>query len=212
LALNLELSANDYQRKLDFSLIKKEKMKMITTLAQNWWTFTVRGVFALLFGFLAFVVPGATLTALIYVFGFYAILNGVFALYAAWNLRRYDRWWVFLLEGLLGVAAGVLAFVYPGVTAVAFLAVIAAWAILVGILQIVAAIRLRQEIQNEWSLGLGGLASLIFGVLLVVWPRSGLLAISWIIGLYAFVFGIMLLILGSRLRSLNKSIHQAAVV
>jgi len=212
LALNLQLSANDYQRKLDFSLIKKEKMKMITTLAQNWWTFTVRGVLALLFGFLAFVVPGATLTALIYVFGFYAILNGVFALYAAWNLRSYDRWWVFLLEGLLGIAAGVLAFVYPGVTAVAFLAVIAAWAILVGILQIVAAIRLRQEIQNEWSLGLGGLASLIFGVLLVVWPRSGLLAISWIIGLYAFVFGIMLLILGSRLRSLNKSIHQAAVV
>ena len=173
---------------------------MITSLAQNWWTFTLRGVFALLFGFLAFVAPSATLTTLVFVFGFYAILNGVLALYAAWNLRSFDRWWVLLLEGLLGIAAGVIAFVWPGAAALAFLSIIAAWAILVGILQIVAAIRLRQEIENEWSLGLGGLVSVIFGVLLVVWPRSGLVTISWIIGLYAIAFGIMLLVLGSRLR------------
>jgi len=185
---------------------------MVTSLAQNWWTFTLRGVFALLFGFLAFVAPGATLTTLVYVFGFYAILNGAFALYAAWNLRSFDRWWVFLLEGLLGIVAGVIAFVYPGVTALAFLSIIAAWAILVGILQIVGAIRLRQVIENEWSLGLGGLASIVFGVLLVVWPRSGLVTISWIIGFYAVAFGIMLLSLGSRFRSLNKAIHQTAGV
>ena len=185
---------------------------MITSLAQNWWTFTLRGVLALLFGVLAFVAPGATLTTLVYVFGFYAILNGVLALYAAWNLRSFDRWWVLLLEGLLGIAAGVIAFVWPGAAALAFLSIIAVWAILVGILQIVAAIRLRLEIENEWSLGLGGLASVIFGVLLVVWPRSGLVTISWIIGLYAIAFGIMLLVLGSRLRGLDKSIHQAAGV
>ncbi|HET8562692.1 MAG TPA: HdeD family acid-resistance protein [Candidatus Binatia bacterium] len=185
---------------------------MITALAQNWWTFTLRGVLALLFGILAFVAPGATLTTLIFVFGFFAILNGLFALYAAWNLRSFDRWWLLLLEGLLGIAAGVIAFVYPRAAALAFLSIIAAWAILVGILQIVAAIRLRQEIKNEWSLGLSGLASVVFGVLLVVWPRSGLVAISWIIGLYAIAFGIMLLVLGSRLRGLNKSIHQAAGV
>jgi uncharacterized membrane protein HdeD (DUF308 family) len=183
---------------------------MITSLAQNWWTFTLRGVFAILFGILAFVAPGATLTTLVYVFGFYAILNGVFALYAAWNLRSFDRWWVFLLEGLLGIAAGVIAFFYPGATALAFLSIIAAWAILVGILQIVGAIRLRTVIENEWSMGLGGLASVVFGVLLVVWPRSGLVTISWIIGFYAIAFGVMLLVLGSRLRGLNKSIHQAA--
>jgi uncharacterized membrane protein HdeD (DUF308 family) len=185
---------------------------MITALAQNWWTFTLRGVFAILFGLLAFVAPGATLITLIFVYGFYAILNGGFALYAAWNLRSYDRWWVFLLEGLLGIAAGVIAFVYPGAAAVAFLAIIAVWAILVGILQIVAAIRLRQMIENEWSLGLGGLFSVVFGVLLVVWPRSGLVAISWIIGFYAVAFGVMLLILGSRLRGLNKTIRQTAGV
>ena len=181
---------------------------MITSLAQNWWTFTLRGVFAVLFGILAFVAPGATLTTLVWVFGFFAILNGAFALYAAWNLRSFDRWWVFLLEGLLSIAAGVIAFVYPGAAALAFLSVIAVWAILVGILEIVAAIRLRQEIDNEWSLGLGGLLSVIFGVLLVVWPRSGLVAISWIIGIYAIAFGVMLIMLGSRLRGLNKTIQQ----
>ncbi len=183
---------------------------MVTSLAQNWWTFTLRGVFALLFGVLAFVAPGATLTTLVYVFGFYAILNGVLALYAAWNLRSFDRWWVLLLEGLLGIAAGVIAFVWPGAAALAFLFIIAAWAILVGILQIVAAIRLRQEIENEWSLGLGGLASVIFGVLLMVWPRSGLVTISWIIGIYAIAFGVMLLVLGTRLRGLNKTSQQRA--
>ena len=183
---------------------------MVSSLARHWWTFTVRGVFALLFGILAFVAPGATLTTLVYVFGFYAILNGAFALYAAWNLRSFDRWWLLLLEGLLSIAAGVIAFVYPAAAALAFLSIIAAWAILVGILQIIAAIRLRQEIENEWSLGLGGLASVIFGVLLVVWPRSGLVAISWIVGIYAIFFGVMLLMLGSRLRGLNKTIQQRA--
>jgi len=183
---------------------------MVTRFAQNWWTFTLRGGLALLFGILAFVAPSATLASLIFVFGFYAILNGLFALYAAWNLRSYDRWWIFLLEGLLGIAAGVIAFVSPGATALAFLSIIAAWAILVGILQIVAAIRLRQVIENEWSMGLSGLASVVFGVLLEVWPRSGLVTISWIIGFYAIAFGIMLLLLGSRLRSLNKTIHETA--
>jgi uncharacterized membrane protein HdeD (DUF308 family) len=185
---------------------------MVTSLAQNWWTFTLRGVFALLFGFLAFVAPGATLTTLVFVFGFYAILNGVLALYAAWNLRSFDRWWLLFLEGLLGIAAGVIAFVYPGAAAIAFLSILAVWAILAGILQIVEAIRLRQEIENEWSLGLSGLASVVFGVLLVVWPRSGLVTISWIIGLYAIAFGVMLLILGSRLRGLNKAIQPRAGV
>lgn len=183
---------------------------MVASLAQKWWTFTLRGVSALLFGVLAFVAPGATLTTLLYVFGFYAILNGVLALYAAWNLRSFDRWWVLLLEGLLSIAAGMIAFVWPGAAALAFLSIIAAWAILVGILQIVSAIRLRQEIENEWSLGLGGLASVISGVLLVVWPRSGLVTISWIIGIYAIAFGVMLLVLGSRLRALNKTNQQRA--
>lgn len=181
---------------------------MITNLANNWWTFVLRGVFALLFGVIAFVYPGLTILSLTFVFGFYAILDGIFALVAAWSNRSSDRWWVLLLEGLLGLAAGVIAFIWPGSTALALLWVIAAWAILTGILEIVAAIRLRQEVENEWWLGLGGLTSIIFGVLLVIWPGSGLVTISWLIGFYAIAFGISMLILGFRLQGLNKSIKQ----
>jgi len=182
---------------------------MITALAQNWWAFLLRGIAAILFGIIAFGWPGVTIVSLTYVFGFYALLDGVFALIAAWSIRGADRWWVLLLEGLLGIVAGVIAFVYPQVTALALLTVIAAWAILTGILEIVAAIRLRQEIDNEWSLGLAGLASVVFGVLLVVWPQSGLVTISWIIGFYAIAFGIMMLVLGFRLQGMNKTINQA---
>ena len=181
---------------------------MITNLARNWWAFVLRGVFALLFGVVAFVYPGLTVLSLTFVFGFYALLDGVFALMAAWSFRSSDRWWVLLLEGLLGIAAGVIAFISPGITALALLTVIAAWAILTGVLEIVAAIRLRQEIENEWWLGLGGLASIIFGVLLVIWPDSGLVTISWIVGFYAIAFGISMMILGFRLQGLNKTINQ----
>jgi uncharacterized membrane protein HdeD (DUF308 family) len=181
---------------------------MITNLANNWWTFVLRGIFALLFGVIAFVWPGLTILALTYVFGFYAILDGIFALVAAWSNRSSDRWWVLLLEGLLSLAAGVIAFVSPGSTALALLWVIAAWAILTGILEIVAAIWLRQEIENEWWLGLSGLASIIFGLLLVIWPGSGLVTISWLIGFYAIVFGVSMLMLGFRLNDLNKTIKQ----
>ncbi len=181
---------------------------MITNLANNWWTFVLRGVLALLFGVIAFVWPGLTILSLTYVFGFYAILDGIFALVAAWSNRSSDRWWVLILEGLLSLAAGVIAFVSPGSTALVLLAVIAAWAILTGILEIVAAVRLRQEIENEVWLGLGGLASIVFGVLLVIWPGSGLVTISWLIGFYAIAFGISMLVLGFRLQGVNKSIKQ----
>ncbi len=181
---------------------------MITTLTRNWWALILRGVLALLFGLVAFVWPGLTILSFIFVFGFYALLDGIFALKAAWSNRSSDRWWVLLLEGLLGLAAGVIAFISPGITALALLSVIAAWAILTGVLEIVAAIRLRQEIENEVWLGLAGLASIVFGVLLVIWPNSGLVTLSWIVGFYAIVFGISMLILGFRLQGLNKSIKQ----
>jgi uncharacterized membrane protein HdeD (DUF308 family) len=181
---------------------------MITGLARDWWAFVLRGIVALLLGVVALVWPEVTIRSLTYVFGFYALLDGVFALVAAWAIRGIGRWWVLLLEGLLGIVAGVIAFLRPDVTALALLMVIAAWAILTGILEIVAAIQLRKEIENEWWLGLGGLASIVFGVLLVIWPQSGLVTISWIIGLYAIIFGVAMLALGFRLRGLNKAITQ----
>lgn len=181
---------------------------MINSLARNWWALVLRGVLAILFGIAAFVWPGLTILSLTFVFGFYALLDGIFALIAAWSNRSHERWWVLLLEGLLGVAAGVIAFMSPGVTALALLSVIAVWAILTGVLEIMAAIRLRREIENEWWLALGGLFSIIFGVLLLIWPGAGLVTISWIIGGYAVAFGIMMLMLGFRLQGFNKSVKQ----
>lgn len=178
---------------------------MITTLTQNWWTFLLRGLVALLFGLIAFIWPGLTIISLTYVFGYYALLDGIFAFMAAWSKRRGGRWGILLLEGLLGLATGVFTLISPGWTALALLAVIAAWAILTGLLEIMAAIRLRQEIENEWWLGLGGLASLIFGALLLIWPESGLVTLSWIIGSYAIVFGVSTLMLGFRLYGLNRT-------
>lgn len=181
---------------------------MITELARSWWAFVLRGIVTFLFGLIALIWPGLTILVLTYVFGFYALLDGIFALVAAWSIRSSGRWWVHFLEGLVGIAAGVIAFLRPGVTALALLAVIAAWAIITGILEIVAAIRLRQEIENEWWMGLSGFASIIFGVLLLIWPLSGMVTISWIIGFYAIVFGVSMLFFGIRLRGLNKVITQ----
>jgi uncharacterized membrane protein HdeD (DUF308 family) len=181
---------------------------MVTKLVRNWWAFVLRGLFALLVGLIALVWPSVTIGSLTLVYGFYTLLDGIFTVMAAWSNRSNERWWVLLLSGLLGIAAGVITFVSPGVIALTLLTVIAVRSILTGLLEIVAAIRLRQKMENEWSLGLGGLASLIFGVLLLIWPASALVAISWTIGIYAFAFGIMMLLLGSRLHGLNKSIEE----
>ena len=187
---------------------------MITTLTRNWWALVLRGVLAILFGLAAFLWPGLTIFSLTFVFGFYAMLDGIFALVAAWSNRSHERWWVLLLEGLLGIAAGVIAFISPGLTALALLTVIAVWAILTGIMEIMAAIRLRREIANEWWLALGGLFSIVFGVLLLIWPESGLITLSWIIGGYALAFGLMMLMLGFRLQGVHKTIkgHTASTI
>ncbi|MCB0209876.1 MAG: HdeD family acid-resistance protein [Anaerolineae bacterium] len=183
---------------------------MITNLARNWWALVLRGIFALIFGIIAIVWPGLTILSLTFVFGFYALLDGIFALAATWSNHSHERWWLLLIEGLLSLAAGVVAFIMPGVTALALLTVIAVWAVLTGILEIVAAVRLRQEMQNEVWLGLAGLASIIFGVLLVVWPGAGLVTISWIVGFYAVIFGLAMMVLGFRLRGMNNTVMQHA--
>jgi uncharacterized membrane protein HdeD (DUF308 family) len=179
---------------------------MITAVARNWWVFLVRGLAAILFGILAFIWPGITLFVLVLFWGAYALVDGIFALIAAFSGQAaQQRWWVLLLEGLLGIAAGIVTFLWPGMTAIALLYLIAAWAIVGGVLEIAAAIRLRQEIEGEWLLALSGVASIIFGVLMVIWPGAGALAVVWLIAGYAIVFGVLMIALAFRLRSWSKS-------
>uniref|UniRef100_UPI001F2E20D3 HdeD family acid-resistance protein n=1 Tax=Bordetella pseudohinzii TaxID=1331258 RepID=UPI001F2E20D3 len=160
-----------------------------------------RGVVAVLFGLLALCLPGITLAALVLVWGAYALVDGVFALIAGWRIRDQDKpLWPLILVGITGLAAGIVTFLWPGVTALVLLYIIAFWAIVAGVFQIVAAIRFRKEIQNEWLHGLSGLVSLLFGLMLLIQPGAGALALVWVIGIYAVFFGILLLALAWRLK------------
>jgi uncharacterized membrane protein HdeD (DUF308 family) len=173
----------------------------VHVLVQNWWALALRGLFAIIFGLLSLVWPGLSLAALVLLFGAYALVDGIFALIAA--VRRAEahmRWAQFAWEGVFGVAAGVVTFFWPGMTALLLLYFIAAWAVLTGIFKIAAAIRLRKEITDEWALGLNGVASIIFGIVLIVFPGAGALALIWLIGGFALLFGVLLLALALRLR------------
>jgi uncharacterized membrane protein HdeD (DUF308 family) len=176
------------------------------TLARNWWAVLLRGIAGVIFGIATFFAPDISLTAIVLLFGAYALVDGVLSIVAA--LRNRDatrRWWVPLLEGIAGVVAGGLTFFWPGITALALLYVIAAWALVTGGLEIAAAIRLRKIITREWLLILGGIASIALGVLLVLFPGPGALALVLWIGAYALIFGALLIALSFRLRSLDRS-------
>lgn len=175
---------------------------MMEVLARNWWVLALRGLVGVLFGLLALAWPGLTLGVLVLFWGAYALVDGVFALAAAVRAaERHTRWGALLVEGIVGMAAGIVTFLWPGITALILLLLIAFWAIVTGILEIGAAIRLRREITDEWALALGGIASVIFGVLLLIRPGIGALAVVWLIGAYALFFGLLLLVLAFRLRS-----------
>jgi uncharacterized membrane protein HdeD (DUF308 family) len=173
-------------------------------LTRNWWLVVLRGLLAILFGLASFLWPGLTWLALILLFGIYAIVDGIFAMISGISRSRYSyRWWVFLLEGFISLAAGVIVLLQPGLAGLALVLVIAVWAILTGILEITAAIRLRREIRNEWMLGFAGFVSIVLGILLLFQPAAGGLVITLMIGAYALIFGILLVALGFRLRRLN---------
>ncbi|HEY2157328.1 MAG TPA: HdeD family acid-resistance protein [Isosphaeraceae bacterium] len=179
----------------------------MTDLARNWWALTLRGVFAVIFGVIAFAWPGITLAALVILYGAYAMADGIFAIAATITGRPEGApWWALLLEGVLGIAVGIMTFAWPGITALVLLYLIAGWAMATGVLEIAAAIRLRREVRGEWMLALSGVLSIIFGILLVINPGAGALAVIWLIGGYAIVFGSLMIALGFRLRGLAKSV------
>jgi uncharacterized membrane protein HdeD (DUF308 family) len=176
----------------------------VDTLSRNWWIVLLRGLAGICFGIITFIAPAISLAILVLVWGAYALADGILALVTAIRRRGEDRWWVFFVEGLVGIAAGVLTLIWPGLTAIALLYLIAAWAIVTGALEITAAIRLRKVIANEWLLGLSGIASLGFGILLILFPGAGALTVVIWIGAYALVFGALVVALAFRLRSLGR--------
>jgi uncharacterized membrane protein HdeD (DUF308 family) len=178
---------------------------MLDMLSRYWWVLALRGALAVIFGICALVWPSLTLTVLVLLFGAYALVDGIFAVIASIRaVGRTTNWWVLLSEGILGIVLGVLTLVWPGITALVLLVFIAVWAVLTGIMEIAAAIQLRQEIQGEWLLALGGALSILWGIILFVRPGAGALAIAWLIGVFAILFGIALIALAFRVRGLGE--------
>jgi uncharacterized membrane protein HdeD (DUF308 family) len=175
---------------------------MNTVLVRNWWALALRGLAAILFGLIAFFVPGFVVLWLALLFGAYALVDGIFALIAGIRAaERHERWWPLALEGVASILVGIIALVMPAAAALALLYLVSAWAILTGVLRISAAIRLRREIQGEWMLILNGAFSVLLGILIVWRPVVGVVTLVWVLGVYAMVYGIMLVGVAFRLRS-----------
>ena len=176
---------------------------LIETLKRHWWVPVIRGIAAVLFGIMALVYPGLTVAVLVLLFGAWILVDGVFRVIGAIGHRASDKEWGFdLIIGIMGIIIGFLTFHAPRITALALIIYIAAWALMIGATEIALAIKLRREIKGEWFLILMGLLSIVFAVMLLWNPLPGALALVWLIGSYAIVFGFLAIILGFRLRSL----------
>lgn len=174
---------------------------MLEALARNWWLLVLRGVVGVLFGMVALFYPAITLAVLVILFGAFALADGLFAVFAAVaNRREEPRWTSLLLSGIIGLIIGIVTFFWPGITALALLFLIAAWAMIIGVGEIVAAIRLRKVIRGEWFLLIAGILSVLFGIVLLLFPGVGALAVVLWIGLWAIVVGVMRIAAGFRLR------------
>lgn len=180
----------------------------VNTLTRNWWVVLLRGIAGILFGVATMFAPGISLLVLVLMFGGYALADGILAIVSAIRGGGGDRWWVLLLQGLAGIGAGVVTLLWPGITALALLYVIAAWALVTGGFEVAAAIRLRRVINHEWLLALSGIASIVLGVLLMMAPGPGALVLVLWIGAYALVSGTLLTVLAFRLRSFGRT-HSA---
>jgi uncharacterized membrane protein HdeD (DUF308 family) len=185
---------------------------MLTFLSRYWWALVVRGVLAILLGIFTFVWPFQTIAALVLAFGAVAMADGIFAVVTAFAGRKLTGdWWVLLLQGLLGIGVGALTLFNPAITGVALLIYIAAWAMGLGVLQVVAAVKLRHEITGEWWLALGGVLAVAFGVLLMVSPAQGALAVLWMIGGFALAWGVALMVGGFDVRRLHQQAKSLGV-
>lgn len=179
---------------------------MLREISQHWWLVLLRGIAAIAFGVLAFAWPDATLLTLVIFFGAYALIDGVLAIAAAIAGRggSVPLWWL-VVSGILGIAAGIVTFVWPGMTTLILIVFIGAWSLARGVFEIIDAIRLRKEIENEWTLALMGVLSVLFGLAVLIAPAAGALALIWVIGAYAVVLGILLVALSLKLRNIRAA-------
>lgn len=183
--------------------------RLASVLGRSWWLLLLRGLAAIAFGLLTWFQPGLSLATLILLFGVYALADGVFSIWSAFAGRHdHEHWWVLLLVGLLGVVVGLITFMAPGLTALVLLFYIAIWAIGTGLLQVIAAIRLRKEIQGEWLLVLAGLLSAAFGFVVMARPGAGALTLLWLIAVYAVLYGVLLVVLALRVRRFGKALDR----
>lgn len=193
-----------------FAVMTSPSDVLSAVLARNWWAIAIRGVLGIVVGVVAFIMPAATMLALVLLFAAYVLVDGVFSIVAAVRAaRQRDRWGLLVLEGLADIAAGAIALVWPGITVLAFVLLVAAWALVSGILMLAAAFRLNLN-HGRWWLVLGGIASVVYGVLLVVAPLIGAVVLTWWFGAYALVFGVALLVLSFRLRARQADRPHAA--
>jgi len=178
---------------------------MSTVLAQNWWAVALRGVFAILFGLVALLLPGATILSLIWFFAAYMLVDGVITIVSAVKAaRNHERWGLLVLEGVVNIAVGLIAFAWPGVTVVFFVTLMGFWSLVTGVLEIVAAFKLNATHGRGWLI-FSGVVSILFGLALLVGPLVGAVVLTWWLGAYAMVFGITLLVLGFKLKSRKDS-------
>jgi uncharacterized membrane protein HdeD (DUF308 family) len=180
---------------------------MFPTLSRNWWAVALRGVVAVIFGVLALSKPGITLEALVYTFGFFAIVDGTFSLVGGLSMIGSGAAWggpVF--GGIGGIGVGVLTFFWPGLTALGLLYLISFWAIFTGLMELTAAVQFRKEATHPVMLGIAGVLSVSFGLLLVIFPGAGALSVVWLIGVYAIAFGVTFIALGFRLRGVEREV------
>lgn len=182
---------------------------MLPLFTRAWWSLALRGLVAVLFGLVALFMPSATLAALVLLFGVFALLDGALAIGALIAGVTVSPWWALLVGGLLSIAAGVVTLAWPGITAVALLYLVAFWALARGVFHVAAAFQWRKELSGEWLLALDGVIAIVFGVVLLLQPGAGMLALMWLLGVFSIVAGLTLIVVGFRLRSIGKRLRAA---
>lgn len=166
---------------------------METQIRQRWGMWLGRGIVSLLFGLVALIAPFATLASLVMLAAAFILVDGIFAFFSLFSQRGSPFWWTSVLESLAGVLVGLALLLWPGVALLTFLYFVAGWALVSGLFEIIAAVRLRKVIEREWALGLAGAASIAYGIALLAFPDLGLIALSWMLGAYAVIFGLLMI-------------------